>query len=75
MAGVNELADSVVFVRARLKCVAIEKWGIQREFIKRLKVAFDQAQIEVPFPHLTLVTDPTQQELPPSFAAAAPPKA
>jgi small conductance mechanosensitive channel len=75
MAGVNELADSVVFVRARLKCVAIEKWGIQREFIKRLKVAFDQAQIEVPFPHLTLVTDPTQQELAPSFAAAAPPKA
>jgi small conductance mechanosensitive channel len=75
MAGVNELADSVVFVRARLKCVAIEKWGIQREFIKRLKVAFDQAQIEVPFPHLTLVTDPTQQELPPSFAAAAPPRA
>lgn len=74
MAGVNELADSVVFVRARLKCVAIEKWGIQREFIKCLKVAFDKEQIEVPFPHMTLVTDPSQQALPSAFDIASPKK-
>ncbi len=63
MAGVNELADSVVFVRARLKCVAIEKWSIQREFLKCLKVAFDREKIEVPFPHMTLVTDPSNPRL------------
>ncbi len=71
MAGVNELADSAVFVRARLKCVAIEKWGIQREFMKRLKVAFDKENIEIPFPHLTLWTDPTKQNFPSALEIAA----
>ena len=57
MAGVNELADSAVIVRARLKCVAIDKWDLQREFMKRLKIAFDKENIEIPFPHVTLRTD------------------
>lgn len=53
--GVERFADSAVVLRARLKIVpAIQQWNVRREFLKRLKRAFDQRGIEIPFPHLTL---------------------
>lgn len=54
MAGVNDWADSAVMIRARLRCVAQEQWGVRREYLRRLKRAFDEADIEIPFPHLTV---------------------
>jgi moderate conductance mechanosensitive channel len=54
MAGVNEWADSAVVIRARLRCVALEQWGVRREYLRRLKKAFDAAGIEIPYPHLTV---------------------
>lgn len=54
--GVERWADSAVMLRARLKVVpAIEQWNVKREFLKRLKIAFDARGIEIPFPHLTLL--------------------
>jgi small conductance mechanosensitive channel len=53
--GVEELADSAVILRARLKVVPpIEQWNVRREFLKRVKQAFDARGIEIPFPQLTL---------------------
>lgn len=54
LAGVNEWADSAVILRCRFKVAPIEQWGIRREYLRRLKAAFDSAGIEIPFPHLTL---------------------
>lgn len=54
MAGVDNLADSAVIIRCRFKVAPLEQWGIRREYLKRIKAAFDQNNIEIPFPHLTV---------------------
>jgi small-conductance mechanosensitive channel len=53
--GVERWADSAVILRARLKVVPpIEQFNVRREYLKRLKKAFDARGIEIPYPHLTL---------------------
>ena len=52
--GVERWDDSAVILRCRLKGVGIEQWNVRREFLRRLKAAFDARGIEIPFPHLTL---------------------
>jgi small-conductance mechanosensitive channel len=32
----------------------IQQWNVKREYLKRLKKAFDERGIEIPFPHLTI---------------------
>ncbi len=52
--GVQELADSAVIVRVRFKTLPGEQWGVRREYNKRIKAAFDNVGIEIPFPHVTM---------------------
>jgi small conductance mechanosensitive channel len=54
IAGVERWDDSAVVIRCRFKCVALEQWGVRREYLRRLKHAFDAKGIEIPFPHLTV---------------------
>lgn len=54
IAGVNELADSAVVIRARIKTKPIRQWGVRREFNRRMKARFDELGIEIPFPHRTV---------------------
>lgn len=55
MAGVDNLADSSVVIRCRFRTAPLEQWGIRREFLRRVKLAFDTAGIEIPFPHRKLI--------------------
>jgi len=53
--GVERWADSAVILRARIHVVPpIQQWNVKREYLKRLKKAFDERGIEIPFPHLTI---------------------
>ena len=53
--GVDEWADSSVNLVCRLKIVPpMQQWSVRREFLKRLKKAYDARGIEIPFPHLTV---------------------
>lgn len=52
--GVENWADSAVILRCRLRVRPLEQWNVRREFLRRLKHAFDECGIEIPFPHLTL---------------------
>lgn len=52
--GVENWADSAVILRCRFKVAPIEQWNVRREFLRRLKHAFDAAGIEIPYPHLTI---------------------
>jgi small conductance mechanosensitive channel len=53
--GVERWAESALILRCRLKVVpANEQWNVKREFLKRLKKAYDERGIEIPYPHLTL---------------------
>lgn len=52
--GVDQLGDSAVVIKGRIKTKPIEQWGVGREFLRRIKLTFDEANIEIPFPHSTL---------------------
>jgi small conductance mechanosensitive channel len=52
--GVDQFGDSAVVIKARIKTKPIEQWAVGREYRRRLKYAFDERGIEIPFPHHTL---------------------
>lgn len=52
--GVDDFGESEVVIKARLKTLPIKQWMVGREYRRRLKKAFDQQGIEIPFPHRTL---------------------
>jgi small conductance mechanosensitive channel len=52
--GLDQFAQSAVIVKARTKTKPIKQWGVAREFNRRLKKKFDQQNIEIPFPHVTV---------------------
>lgn len=54
IAGVERWADSAVVIRCRFRCLPLEQWNVKREYLRRLKAAFDAAGIEIPYPHLTV---------------------
>jgi moderate conductance mechanosensitive channel len=52
--GLDQFADSAIIIKARTKTKPIRQWAVGREFNRRLKMAFDKRDIEIPFPHVTL---------------------
>ena len=52
--GVDKFADSAVIIKGRIRTMPIQQWGVGREFLRRVKLAFDRENIEIPFPHRTL---------------------
>lgn len=54
LAGVENWADSAVAIRFRIKVQPTQQGAVKREFLRRLKAAFDAHGIEIPFPHLTV---------------------
>lgn len=54
MAGVESWGDSAVVLRARFQVAPLQQWTVRREYLRRLKKAFDAAGIEIPFPQMTL---------------------
>ena len=50
VAGVDRWDESAIVIRGRFKVMPLEQWGVRREFLKRLKAAFDAEGIEIPFP-------------------------
>ncbi|WP_328702241.1 mechanosensitive ion channel family protein [Alicyclobacillus acidoterrestris] len=55
IAGVQELRDSDVLIRATAVCKPTTQYGIQRKAQQRIKEAFDEAGIEIPFVHRAVV--------------------
>lgn len=53
--GVDALADSAVMLKARIKTLPGKQWPVQREYLMRIKTAFDEAGVEIPYPHLKVV--------------------
>ncbi|WP_328716800.1 mechanosensitive ion channel domain-containing protein [Halomonas elongata] len=54
VAGVIALADSSVNIRVRIKTTPGTQWAVGRAYNRLVKYHFDDAGIEIPFPHTTL---------------------
>ncbi|HET7313281.1 mechanosensitive ion channel domain-containing protein [Salinisphaera sp.] len=52
--GVTALDESSVKIRIMIKTVAGAQWGVGRAFNRLVKIHFERAGIEIPFPHQTL---------------------
>lgn len=47
---VNDFADSAVMLKVLGDTAPLQQWAVAGEFRKRIKIAFDKAGIEIPFP-------------------------
>jgi small conductance mechanosensitive channel len=52
--GLDSFGESSVNIRVRIKTRPIKQWAVRREFHRRMKRAFDERGIEIPFPHRTV---------------------
>ncbi|MGV3499734.1 MAG: mechanosensitive ion channel family protein [Hydrogenophaga sp.] len=67
IAGVDRWADSAVVIRCRFRTQPLEQWGVRREYLRRLKAAFDAEGIEIPYPHLTVYAGADRAGKAPAF--------
>jgi small conductance mechanosensitive channel len=54
ISGVTALADSSVNIRVRIKTTPGDQFAIGRAYNRLVKIHFDNAGIEIPFPHTTV---------------------
>jgi len=52
--GMNNLGDSAVEIRVRMKTLPSRQFSVRRAFLERMKRVFDERGIEIPFPHQTI---------------------
>ncbi|MGH6975907.1 MAG: mechanosensitive ion channel family protein, partial [Stellaceae bacterium] len=52
--GVDRFAESAVILLVRIKTQPIHQWTVGREFNRRMKLAFEREDIEMPFPARTI---------------------
>ncbi len=58
MAGVERFENGAVVLRCRFKVMPLQQWSIRREYLRRLKVAFDRAGIKLHLPRMALYAVP-----------------
>ena len=54
MKGVETFGDNSITIRLILHTEAAQQWDVGREYRRRLKSAFDQAGIDIPFPQRSI---------------------
>jgi moderate conductance mechanosensitive channel len=62
--GVELLAPDGITIRLVVKTAPLEQWKVARELRRRLKEAFDEAGIEIPFPQRSLWLRTSPEEAP-----------
>ncbi|MEX2632932.1 MAG: mechanosensitive ion channel family protein [Balneolales bacterium] len=62
--GLDAFDENALVIKARIKTMPGSQWGVGREYRKRLKSAFDDQNIEIPYPHRTLIWDEENKSQP-----------
>jgi small conductance mechanosensitive channel len=71
--GVENFGASAIAIRLAVKVEPGEQWSASREIRRRLKLAFDEERIEIPFPQRTIwVHEVAEDKAPPPVAAVEP---
>jgi small-conductance mechanosensitive channel len=70
--GVERWADSAVILRCRFRVGPLQQWDVRRQFLRRLKQAFDARGIEIPYPHLTVYAGGDKRGAAPPFFVTDP---
>jgi small-conductance mechanosensitive channel len=52
--GLDAFGDSAIVIKGQIKTRPIKQWQVGRAFNRLIKMRFDEAGIEIPFPHRTL---------------------
>lgn len=71
--GLDRFEDSAVVIKVRFRTQPLMQWAVRREYHRRIKRAFDEHGIEIPFPHRTIyLGEDKQGEAPPLRLRRAP---
>jgi small-conductance mechanosensitive channel len=62
--GIDAMSDSAIVIQGRLKTKPIRQWDVGREFLRRIKLAFEANEIEIPFPQQAVHFSSDQNALP-----------
>lgn len=62
--GIDALSESAIVIQGRLKTKPIRQWDVGREFLRRIKLAFEANEIEIPFPQQAIRFRTEQNALP-----------
>jgi small conductance mechanosensitive channel len=49
--GVDALGDWAVIIKLLVKTRPMKQWSVKREYLRRIKIRFDELGIEIPMPH------------------------
>lgn len=52
--GVQNFTESAVIIRMITKTLPLKQWEVGRELRRRIKKRFDEENIEIPYPHVTV---------------------
>ena len=53
--GIQSLGDSAVVIRLQVRTLPLKQWEVARELRRRVKARFDAEQIQIPYPHVTVL--------------------
>ena len=73
--GLTAFGNSAIMLRARIKTLPGQQWAAGRAYNAIIKRRFDEAGIEIPFPHMTLYFGQDKQGTAPPLRAAFEPEA
>ena len=73
--GLTAFGNSAITLRARIKTLPGQQWAAGRAYNAIIKRRFDEAGIEIPFPHMTLYFGQDKQGTAPPLRAAFEPEA
>jgi len=68
--GLDNFGESAIIIKARIKTKPVMQWTIGREYRNRLKKAFEQNNIEIPYPHMTTIIE-QKSMIPPASTGSA----